>query len=315
LKNTGKLKKLIALVGPTASGKTEIAVKLAELLGGEVISADSRLVYRDFNIGAAKPDNQEKRGIPHHMIDVEDPKNTYTVGRYKKEAGKAIEKILERNKIPIITGGTGFYIKALLEGLDIPEIDPDEDFRRKMREIAEKEGKEALHKILENSDPVIAKKLHPNDIFRIIRALEVQHITGCPMSKAQTISNSKYKVFYVGLNALDREFLYDRINKRVLNMIEKGLVEEVEALILKYGRTVSILKTLGYKEICERLEGLYSLDEAVEKIQQKTRNFAKRQLTWFRANKDIHWFYIDRNSQDEICESIAKKWIDGYNIA
>lgn len=298
---------VIAIVGPTASGKTDISVSLAEMINGEIISADSRLVYKDFNIGTAKPDSEEKRRIPHYMIDIESPKNKYTVEKYKKEAAFKIEEILNRKKIPLIVGGTGLYIKALLEGLDIPEISPNEDFRKEMQKIAEIKGNEALYNTLKHFDPVTAKKLHPNDSFRIIRALEVKHVTGKPMSELQTVSKPDYNVLYVGLNAYEREFLYDRINHRALKMIEKGLVEEVKSLIIKYGRTVSLMKTLGYREICESFDGSYSLDEAVEKIQKNTRNFAKRQLTWFRANKEINWFYIDHNNPEKICFSIVEK--------
>ncbi len=298
--------KVIAIVGPTATGKTEISVKLAKKLGGEIISADSRLVYRDFNIGTAKPSAEEMQGIPHYMIDVEDPQNTYTAGRYKKEAGDKIKEILNKNRIPIVVGGTGFYIRALLEGLDIPDIDPDHEFRKKMQEIAETKGKEVLHSKLKVIDPVIAEKLHPNDTFRVIRALEIHQLTGEPVSDFQTFSRPEYDVLYIGLNARNRDFLYDRINKRVLQMIDKGLVEEVKMLIDKYGRTISVLKTLGYREICDYLNGLYSLEEAIEQIQKNTRNFAKRQLTWFRANQEINWFYIDENTPDEICEQVIK---------
>lgn len=296
---------VIAVVGPTASGKTEISVRLAEILSGEVVSADSRLIYRDFNIGTAKPDSHEMRGIPHHMIDIASPQNTYTVGGYKKEAGEKIEEVLGRNKVPIVAGGTGFYVKALLEGLDIPEIEPDHDFRREMKKLADIKGNEALYGTLKHFDPVSAEKLHPNDTFRIIRALEVRHVTGQRMSEIQTMSPPPYKVLYVGLNTRDRNVLYERINQRALTMMEKGLVEEVKNLIIRYGRTASLLKTLGYKEICEYFDGVYSLDEAVEKIQKNTRNFAKRQLTWFRGNKNIHWFYIDENSRPEICDSVV----------
>jgi len=286
-------------VGPTATGKTELAVKLAKILGGEIISADSRLVYRDFNIGTAKPDKEEMQGIPHYMIDVVDPCEVYTAGKYKKEAGRLLENI---SKPVIITGGTGFYIRSLLEGLDIPEIDPDVEFRKAM----EKLDKQDLYKKLQECDPVMALKLHYNDTFRIIRALEVQHLIGKPMSEIQSMSEPKYEVLYVGLNAADREFIYNRINQRVIKMVELGLVSECESLIEKYGRTPSLLGTLGYREICEYLDGLCSLDEAIEKIQKNTRNFAKRQLTWFRANKEIHWFNIDEATQEEIISSILQ---------
>ena len=286
-------------MGPTATGKTELAVKLAKILGGEIISADSRLVYRDFNIGTAKPDKEEMQGIPHYMIDVVDPCEVYTAGKYKKEAGRLLENI---SKPVIITGGTGFYIRSLLEGLDIPEIDPDVEFRKAM----EKLDKQDLYKKLQECDPVMALKLHYNDTFRIIRALEVQHLIGKPMSEIQSMSEPKYEVLYVGLNAADREFIYNRINQRVIKMVELGLVSECESLIEKYGRTPSLLGTLGYREICEYLDGLCSLDEAIEKIQKNTRNFAKRQLTWFRANKEIHWFNIDEATQEEIISSILQ---------
>lgn len=295
-------KKLIAIVGPTASGKTEISVKLAKELRGEIISADSRLVYRDFNIGTAKPEKEEMQGIPHHMIDIVEPTHTFTAGKYKIRAGLLVEKI----ETPIVVGGTGLYVKALLQGLDIPGVEPDIEFRNTM----EKLEKQELYKKLMDCDPVMAEKLHPNDSFRIIRALEVQHLSGKPMSETQTMSPPDYDVLYVGLNSISREFLYERINLRVLKMLESGLIKEVEDLINKYGRTVSLLKTLGYKEICEYLDGLYSLDEAVEKIQKTTRNFAKRQLTWFRANEKIHWFYIDEKNQDEICKEVIEAWIN-----
>ncbi len=269
---------------------------MAKKLGGEVISADSRLVYREFNIGTAKPDSTEMQGLPHYMIDIADPQETYTAGRYKKEAQKLLEKI----SVPIITGGTGFYIKALLEGLNMPEIEPDEQFRHDMKKFSNEE----IYRKLVQLDPVMAEKLHMNDTFRIIRALEVQHLTGRPMSEVQTTSEPDFNVVYIGLNASDRDYLYERINQRVYKMIEKGLVEEVKTLIEKYGRTVSIMNTLGYKEICDYLDGALLLEQAIEKIQKNTRNFAKRQLTWFRANKKIKWFNIDEMGQEEILDRI-----------
>lgn len=307
-----KKQKIIAIVGPTASGKTEIAIGIAKKLSGEVISADSRLVYKDFDIGTAKPAQEELLGIPHYFIDIESPLNTYTVGRYKKEAEKTIREISGRGNVPIVAGGTGFYIKALLEGLNIPDVDPDEDFRRETENFVKTHGKEALYKKLCEADPVMAEKLMPNDSFRIIRALEVQKVTGKKMSEIQTVSESEYDVFYFGLFAEDREFLYERINKRVLLMIEKGLIEEVESLIQKYGKTVSLLKTLGYKEICEYLSGMCSLDEAVANIQKHTRNFAKRQLTWFRANKKINSFFIDKTTGDEIIDKIVEEFGNSF---
>jgi len=306
---------VIAVVGPTASGKTDISVKIAELLNGEIISADSRLVYKDFNIGTAKPTKEERRGIPHYMIDVQNPRETYTVGKYKNDASEIVKEILKNNKVPIVAGGTGFYVKALLEGLDIPAIDPDAEFRNEMNQLIRIKGKDALYATLQHFDPVTAEKLHPNDTFRIIRALEVQHVTGQPMSEIKSMSKPEYNVLYIGLNATDREFLYDRINLRVLKMMEMGLVEEVKRLIIQHGRTVSLMKTLGYREICEVFDGVCSMDKAVEKIRKNTRNFAKRQLTWFRANKNINWFYIDEQDQDEICRAVAEKFRTENRVA
>jgi len=303
-----KKPKIIAIVGPTASGKTNIAIQTAKTLNGEIISADSRLVYKDFNIGTAKPTKEEMAEIPHYMIDIQSPEITYTVGKYKKEADEKIKEILNKNKVPIIAGGTGFYIRALLEGLDIPDVDPDEDFRQEMAEFVEKFGWQGIYEKLKQEDPEIAEKLYPQDVFRIIRALEVKKVTGQKMSEVQTLSEPEYDVLYCGLNAENRDFLYERINRRVLLMQEQGLVEEVKSLIQKYGRTNSLLKTLGYKEICEYFDGNCALEEAVEKIQQNTRKFAKRQLTWFRANKKINWFFIDKMNSDEIIKEIVEKY-------
>ena len=310
MNNLRKKPKVIAIVGPTASGKTNISIQIAKILNGEIISADSRLVYKDFNVGTAKPTEEEMAGIPHHLVSIQSPSETYTVGKYKKEAEEKIKEILNKNKVPIVVGGTGFYVKALLEGLNIPDIDPDEDFRQEMENLVKNNGKEALYKKLQESDPEMAKKLMPNDSFRIIRALEVQKISGQKMSESQTISESEYDVLYCGLNAEAREFLYERINSRVLIMLEQGLVKEVETLIKKCGRTVSLLKTLGYKEICEYFDGIYTIEETIAKIQQNTRKFAKRQLTWFRANKKINWFFVDKMNSDEIIKEIVEKYYE-----
>jgi len=317
--------KVICIVGPTASGKTNIAVEVAKIIGSEVISADSRLVYRDFNIGTAKPTAEEMSGISHHLIDVATPEETYTVAKFKAEASEKIIEILNKNKTPIIAGGTGFYIKSLLEGLNLPDIRPDEDFRKEMREFTEEFGRQALYKKICDADPEIAEKLYQNDSFRIIRALEVIKATGKKMSELQTVSEPEYDVLYFGLSAENRDFLYERINHRVLFMIEQGLVAEVEGLIKKYGRTVALLKTLGYKEICEYLDtaerelkgendeslsvNSFSIEATIANIQKNTRNFAKRQLTWFRANKKINWYFIDKMDSDTIVKEISQSFV------
>lgn len=297
---------IISLVGPTSSGKTDIAVELAKILNGEIISADSRLVYEDFNIGTAKPDVHERQGIEHYLIDVASPRVTYSVSDYVKEAEQAIEKIRLKGKTPILTGGTGFYIKALLEGLDIPKVAPDEDFRLEMRDFARDFGNEKLYQKLVELDPAAAIKLHPNDVFRVIRALEIHRGTGELPSKLQVLKEPNHKAVYFGLNAQNRDFLYEKINLRTDSMIEKGLVSEVEGLIAQYGSDLQLLNTLGYKEICEYLRGDATFCEAREKIQKNTRNYAKRQLTWFHANEKIKWYYIDIMEKDEIVQDIKK---------
>lgn len=302
--------KVLAIVGSTASGKTAVSVELAKNIGGEIVSADSRLIYRDFDIGTAKPTAEERCGIPHYMIDIIPPERLYSAGDYKKDASEAVEKIISKGRIPIVVGGTGFYVRSLLGGLDIPDVPADENFRAEMDKFVEDYGRQALYDKLAAIDKTTADKLHYNDNVRVTRALEIFHATGKTMSEISSMSKPPYEVFYAGLNARDRAYLYDRANRRVDKMIESGLVDEVHRLVQKYGRTLPILKTLGYKEICEYFDGKISLEEAVGLIKKHTRNYAKRQLTWFRANPEIHWYYIDEMSQEEIVEKIIRE----YNV-
>ena len=302
--------KVLAIVGSTASGKTAVSVELAKKIGGEIVSADSRLIYRDFDIGTAKPTAEERCGIPHYMIDIIPPERLYSAGDYKKDASEAVEKIISKGRIPIVVGGTGFYVRSLLGGLDIPDVPADENFRAEMDKFVEDYGKQALYDKLAAIDKTTADKLHYNDNVRVTRALEIFHATGKTMSEISSMSKPPYEVFYAGLNARDRAYLYDRANRRVDKMIESGLVDEVHRLVQKYGRTLPILKTLGYKEICEYFDGKISLEEAVGLIKKHTRNYAKRQLTWFRANPEIHWYYIDEMTQEEIVEKIIRE----YNV-
>jgi tRNA dimethylallyltransferase len=297
---------IISLVGPTSSGKTDIAIELAKLLNGEIISADSRQVYRDFDIGTAKPSFDERQGIEHHLIDVASAEITYSVSDFIKEAELAIAKIKSKGKTPIIAGGTGFYIKALLEGLDIPKVAPDEAYRLEMRDFADKFGNEKLYQKLAEIDFAAAQKLHPNDVFRVIRALEIHKATDELPSLLQIQKEPNHKGIYFGLNAENRDFLYEKINLRTQIMLDKGLVAEVEGLIAKYGKDLQLLNTLGYKEICEYLSGDVTLDEAKEKIQKNTRNYAKRQLTWFRANEKIKWYHIDTMKKEKIVQDIIQ---------
>lgn len=302
-----KSNNVIAIIGPTATGKSDLAIELALSLKSEVISADSRLVYNDFNIGTAKPTEEELSKVKHHCVNIASPLDDFSVSNYTDVAIPAMENLFANSKAPIIAGGTGFYVKSLLGGLDIPKVEADEDFRRIMRDIAEERGNEYLHNLLKQKDPITAQKLHFNDVFRVIRALEVISATGLPMSEAQKTKENDFNVIYIFLDATDREFLYDRINKRVDVMLEIGLVEEVENLIKKYGKTISLLKTLGYKEVCGYLDKEFSYDEMKELIKKNTRNFAKRQLTWFRAVENTHKFYIDELDKSTLLVKVREK--------
>ena len=276
--------KVIAIVGPTASGKTDFAINLAQKTNGEVISADSRLVYKGFDIGTAKPTLAERKGIPHYMIDIVEPEVDYSSGLYADDAQKAISDILKRGKLPIITGGTGLYFRLLLENYDVPRIEPDYELREKLKEYSSEE----LHRKLQKLDAIRAAEIDPNDKKKIIRAIEMAEHLEKPLSEYK--KEPLYDVEWIGINC-PRELLYERINKRVDLMIEKGLIEETKHLLKKHGRIKNFVNTIGYCEILQYLDGKISLDEGVEKIKQNTRRYAKRQLTWFRRNPELDMDY------------------------
>lgn len=277
-------KKVIAIVGATASGKTAYSIELAKEIGGEIISADSRLVYKGFNIACAKPTNEEREGVPHYMMDIVEPEFDYSAGLYVDEAKKHIYKILSRGKTPIITGGTGLYYRVLLENYDLPKVGADYEFRTELK----KEETSELYARLQKSDPVCAEKIEANDKKKIIRALEVIHLTGKPMSEVQGKKEAEFEVEWIGRN-FPREILYERINKRVDIMFENGIVEETKNLLARHGRIANLIYTIGYQEVIGYLDGILTLEEAKDKLKQNTRNYAKRQLTWFRKNKNIQW--------------------------
>ncbi len=282
---TSSNKKVIAVVGPTASGKTAYAVELAHKINGEIISADSRLVYKGFDIGTAKPTVEERQGIPHYMIDIVEPEFDYTAGLYVTEARRIIEDIIKRGKTPIIAGGTGLYFRLLLENYVMPEVEPNYDLRKELQEYSS----EDLHNILKELDSDAADKIYANDKKKLIRTIEIIKISGKPISESRSIAEgSQYDVDWLGLN-FPREILYDRINKRVDIMIENGLVEETKNLLAKHGHIYNIVNTIGYQEITKFLDGEFSFEEAVDKLKQNSRNYAKRQLTWFRKNTKIKW--------------------------
>lgn len=274
--------KVIAIVGPTASGKTAYSIELAKKLDGEIISADSRLVYKGFNIGTAKPTIEERENIPHHMIDIVEPEINYSAGLYIKEAKKIINNILKKGKTPIVVGGTGLYLNILLMNFELPEVEPNYALREQLK----KENN--LHEILKELDCETAKTIEPNDKKKLIRAIEIVKTTGKKLSEVRGINELEYNVEWHGRN-FPRAELYDRINKRVDIMLETGLVEETKQLLKKHGRINNILYTIGYQEMVEYLDGTTTLEEATEKLKQNTRRYAKRQLTWFRKNEAINW--------------------------
>lgn len=278
-----KLKpKVIAIVGPTASGKTGFAISLAKKLNGEIISADSRLVYKGFDIGTAKPSIEEREGIPHYMIDIVEPEFDYSAGLYAQEAEKLIFDISKRGKVPVVVGGTGLYFRLLLENYDVPKVEPDYELREKLSKLSYSE----LVLMLEAKDPVRAKEIEVNDKKKLIRAIEMAKHLEKPLSEYK--KEPVFDVEWIGLN-YPRAELYERINKRVDMMIKDGLVEETEYLLKKHGRIKNLVCTIGYQEIVQYLDNLLTLEEAKEKLKQNTRNYAKRQLTWFRKNPAIKW--------------------------
>lgn len=276
--------KVIAVVGATASGKTAYAIDLARKIGGEIISADSRLVYKGMDIGTAKPTIEEMQGIPHYMIDVVEPEFNYSAGLYAKEAKRCIEDIVSRGKVPIVVGGTGLYYRVLLENYDLPDVKPDYE----LRENLYKYSCEELLEMLLNLDEKAGNSVERNDKKKLIRYIEIIKLTGKPLDLARGKRDKEFDVEWIGLN-FPREILYDRINKRVDQMIELGLVEETQELLEKHGRISNITDTIGYREIISYLDGELSLDDAKDKLKQNTRNYAKRQLTWFRKNEAIKW--------------------------
>lgn len=288
-----KKNKVIAVVGATASGKTAYAVELARRVNGEIISADSRLVYKGLDIGTAKPDMDERFGIPHYMIDIVEPEVDYSVGLYANEARNIIEDIISRGKTPVIAGGTGLYFRILLENYDLPKINPDYELRETLSKLSFAE----LYEMLVNIDAEAAKLVVQNDKRRAIRFIEIVKLTGSPVSEARGLKEPEFEVEWIGLN-YPREELYDRINRRVDLMIEQGLVDETKNLLAKHGRINNIINTIGYREITSYLDGELTLEEAKDKLKQNTRNYAKRQLTWFRKNPDIKWnCYPDRKKK------------------
>jgi len=277
------MKDVIAIVGPTASGKTKLAIEMAQELNTQIISADSRLVYKGFDIGTAKPTKEEQALVKHYMIDIVEPEVQYSVADYAKEAKSIIDDMHLQGKMPIVVGGTGLYFRILLENYSLSDIDTNEELRAEL----DAKDVEELYKQLVELDRLSAETIHKNDKKRLVRAIEVSLITGKPYSQVKATKDSEYNVKWVFPEIPSREWLYDRINKRVYNMLDDGLIDETKLLLEKHGRTMNLVKTIGYQEIIKYLDGEYSLDRAVELIQQNSRRYAKRQLTWFRRNENL----------------------------
>lgn len=295
-------KPLIILTGPTAVGKTAASIQLAKAVGGEIISADSMQIYRQMNIGTAKITPEEMQGIPHHLVDVIAPDTPFHVYEFKKMAEQAMHEIWKRGHIPVVAGGTGFYIQALLYDIDFNQEENDHSYRAELEQLAGEKGAGFLHDQLRCIDPVSAQCIHPNNIKRVIRALEYYHETGTPISdhnQQQRTKHSPYHFIYIVLT-MNRQKLYARINKRVEQMFEQGLLEEAEELI-RQGCTsdMTSMQAIGYKELFPYFEGRISREEALEQIQKDTRHFAKRQLTWFRRERDVIFLDKDQFRDEE----------------
>lgn len=304
---------VVAVVGPTASGKSDLAVEICRRFNGEAVSADSMQIYKGLDISTAKPTEEEKKGIPHYMMDFLDTKESFSVAEYQAMAGECIKDIHSRGKLPVIVGGTGLYIDTLLNNVRLTEDSFDEALRAKLLKRVEEEGIDSLLTELEKIDPEYASKMHPNNVKRIVRALEVWYSSGVTMT--EQIENSKaespYEVLYLGLDAKKRDFLYNRINLRVDIMLANGLEEEARDYLAQPDMSTSS-QAIGCKELKPYFNGEMTLSEAAENLKQATRRYAKRQLTWFRRNKEIKWLFIDTfSSKSEMYEeafNIIREW-------
>lgn len=295
-------KPLIILTGPTAVGKTKSSIELAKTINGEIISADSMQVYKNMNIGSAKIRPEEMQGIPHYLIDVVNPEEEFHIVRFQQMAKHALHKIYDKGKIPIVVGGTGFYIQALLYDIDFTENDEDTAYRKELEQLAQEKGTEYLHEQLRIVDEKSAEDIHANNVKRVIRALEFYKQTGQKISQHNELERAKespYNFCYFVLTD-DREVLYERINHRIDQMLENGLIEEVKALKAKgYTKDMVSMQGLGYKEILDYLDGTYSLEEAIFILKRDSRHFAKRQLTWFRRERDVIWIDKSKYKHDD----------------
>lgn len=300
--------RVVVVCGPTGIGKTSAAIRLAEIFGGEIVSADSMQIYRQLDIGTAKPTAEEMARIPHAMVDVADPDEPFDAARFSKLAAEEIAKLEGRGLLPFVAGGTGLYIKALVHGLFRARPANDVLLDRLTAE-AEEKGSAAMHLCLSAADPKAAAKIHPNDTFRVVRALEHFQATGERISECQSshgFSEDPYRVLKIGLT-MDREALYDRINRRVEMMLDEGVLDEVKGLLARgYSRTLKSMQSIGYRHMCDFLAGEVSWEETVRLLKRDTRRYAKRQMTWFRKDEEIVW--VER-SDTAAMEKLVEEWL------
>lgn len=302
-----------AVVGPTASGKSRLAVELALRCGGEIVSADSMQIYTGMEIGTAKPSEAEMRGVPHHLIDFADPKTPFSVADYVELAAKCVREVHARGKLPILAGGTGLYVRSFLQNVQFTEEDRDNALREALRARAEREGVQSLVDELSSFDPDSAARIHPNNLGRIIRAIEIYRTTGVTMTRQMELSRAKpspYRACMIGLDFLDRQKLYARINARVDEMLAAGLEAEAREVLAQSPLTAR--QAIGYKEWIPCFAGGCTREAAVEAIKQETRRYAKRQLTWFRREENMHWLHVDAYSNFSALTSAALQILDDW---
>lgn len=297
---------VVAVVGPTCSGKTGLAIELAESLNGEIVACDSRTIYKYMNIGTAKPTAEETARAPHHMLDLVEPDQIYTVSQYQRSAETLLADLTGRNIAPVVCGGTGFYVRAILEGLEMPEVAPQQDIRDELNALADLHGSEYLRPILAKLDQISAQRIGQNDRFRLIRAIEVSRVLGLPFSQAQKRKPVPYNIVWIGLTANRRELLKERIIERFDIQLRDGLIQEVQDLYKKYGDTQALLNTVAYKEYIQYLKGELTIEQAREESIKHSVALARRQLIWFRANQEINWLAIDQHEKSDLLEQSKK---------
>ena len=307
-------KTVLAVVGPTASGKSALAIELAKRFDGEIICCDSMQIYKEMNIGTAKPSVDEQAQVTHHLFDFADPKVSFSCADYIPLAEKVVEDIISRGKMPIFCGGTGLYLDRFLSGAQFEETEIDENFRREMESFAKEFGNEALHNKLREIDPISADEIHPNNVKRVIRALEIYKTSGrtkSELDKESKTFESDYRAIQIGLKYEDRDILYNRINRRVDKMMADGLLEETKTLLDSgvFEKNATAAQAIGYKELLSYFGGQKSLEDAIEDLKMATRRYAKRQMTWFSSHGDVNWLIADGKNLDALVnesESIIK---------